>query len=126
MAATWACMLASASACISIIEAAGEAGLSGRPVPAFTRDVLPDAIPPLKEARDLLTREYTLYLERGIATDGEQAQIIGRLAALRQAMDSDFPLDEAGATAMRERLAEHLVGIRTAEQAAFVDLKAAL
>ncbi|MCA9907330.1 MAG: DUF4872 domain-containing protein [Anaerolineae bacterium] len=93
---------------------------------AFTRDVLPDAIPLLKEARDLLTREYTLYLERGIATDGEQAQIIGRLAALRQAMDSDFPLDEAGATAMRERLAEHLVGIRTAEQAAFVDLKAAL
>ncbi|MCA9902934.1 MAG: DUF4872 domain-containing protein [Anaerolineae bacterium] len=93
---------------------------------AFTRDVLPDAIPPLKEARDLLTREYTLYLERGIATDGEQAQIIGRLAALRQAMDSDFPLDEAGATAMRERLAEHVAGIRTAEQAAFTDLKAAL
>lgn len=93
---------------------------------AFTRDLLPEALPPLKEARDLLDREYTLFLERGIATDGERARMADGLTALRQAMDSDFPLDEAGAAAMRERLAEHVAGIRAAEQAAFDDLKAAL
>ena len=93
---------------------------------AFTSALLPDAIPPLKEARELLNREYTHFLEFGIDKDGERARVAERLAALRKEMDSGFPLDEAGAAAMREEMAEHIAGIRDAEQAAFDDLKAAL
>ncbi|MCC6613687.1 MAG: DUF4872 domain-containing protein [Anaerolineae bacterium] len=93
---------------------------------AFADALLPQTIPPLKEARDLLDREYHHFLECGLDTDGERVQIRARQDALRKAMDDGFPLDEAQAAVMRENLAGHVAGIRDAEQEAFAALKGTL
>jgi len=92
----------------------------------FARALLPETIAPLKEARDLLDREYRSYLEHGLETFDERVQIRARLDALRKAMDDGFPLDEASAAAMREQMAGHVAGIRDAEGEAFAALKAVL
>ncbi|MDX2140262.1 MAG: DUF4872 domain-containing protein [Chloroflexota bacterium] len=93
---------------------------------AFTAALLPDSIAPFREARELMVRDYNLFIAQGAAADTERKQIDTRLKALRQHMETDFPLSETEATTMREALAAHVRGIAAVEQLAIAALKEAL
>ncbi len=87
--------------------------------------LLPDDIPLLQETRDLLRRQFTLYLEQGNASLDERRQITARLDALRAAAQS-WTLSEAGAAALRESIRAHVLAIHAAEQAAALALREVL
>jgi hypothetical protein len=93
---------------------------------AFMRTVLPDDCAPLREARVLMDREYDLFVSRGIQAHAEYRQIQERLAALRQNMETGFPLDDTAAAALRQAMAAHIRAIAQTERQAFDTLKSAL
>lgn len=94
---------------------------------AFTRAVLPDTVPMLKEARELLWREYDLFVNTGaVQSRAERHAIEARLKALKVQASQEFPLSDAEAESLRQEMAEQLRGISSVEQEAFAALRAAL
>jgi hypothetical protein len=85
--------------------------------------LLPDAVPPLAESRQLLLRKHRLFLEQGGAALAEIEAINGRLAEIRAAMATDFPLTSPELDALQERLAGHILAIRDAEAAAVATMQ---
>lgn len=94
----------------------------------FLALVLPDEVAPFKEARELMHRHYDLFLEQGGAgaAKDERHQIIARLDAIKKSMDSDFPLTDAEAGEMRQRLAAGIEKICAVEKVAIEMLSAAV
>jgi hypothetical protein len=88
----------------------------------FTRALLPDAVESFKETRDLLNRDYDLFLTQGNASRPEREQIAQRLAAIKEEVTARFPLTEHEAGLMRAELREHIQHILDAEQEAFARL----
>lgn len=93
---------------------------------AFTTALLPDSVAPFREARELMVRDYELFIAQGAAADSERKQINTRLQDIRKQMDTNFPLSDAEAVTLREELAAHVRGISAAEQSAIATLKAAI
>jgi hypothetical protein len=52
--------------------------------------------------------------------------IDGRLREIQSAVAADFPLDEAGVRALRQRIAEQVMGICEIEEAAVASLREAM
>jgi hypothetical protein len=88
--------------------------------------LLPDDVAPFKQARELLTRRHTLFVEQGGESLAERQQITQRLGVIRKEMDKHFPLtvDEAGAQC--EGLCEHVLKIHDAEREAYAALQVAM
>lgn len=108
-------------------EASGMFREAARRWGAFTRCVLPDSVPMLKEARELLCRDYDLFINTGAAqTRTERQGIEARLKELKTQASQQFPLTDAEAEALRQDMAEHIRGISSVEQEAFAALRAAL
>lgn len=82
------------------------------------RALLPDEQPLFKEARLLLLQKRDLFWEHGQAAVAEIAQINARLRAIRSAMETDFPLSPAEATALKHGLHEHVLRLHDAEKVA--------
>lgn len=93
---------------------------------ALSAALLPEQVAPLREARELMTRNYDLFVAQGGASLPERRQIVAQLAALKERMKADFPLGEAEAAAMRANLAERVMAIHDAELVALEMLKAAI
>lgn len=85
--------------------------------------LLPDEVPPFQEARALMVRKSKLFMEEGGAALEQIQEINARLAALRDEMEENFPLDEAGVVALRENIAEHLLRIHDIEVTAVEQLR---
>ena len=92
-------------------------------LPAF---LLPDEIRPFGEARELMQRKHTRFLEQGGAALSEMEAINGRLAEIRQAMTTEFPLTQPEIEVFRERLAEQILVIHDVEETAVKTLQEAL
>jgi hypothetical protein len=90
------------------------------------RRLLPDEVAPFKETRELMLRKNKLFLDQGNATYDERQKIEARLKAIRKSMDADFPLDEAGVTAMRESMAAHLLALHDLEKDAVFSLQSVM
>lgn len=88
--------------------------------------LLPDSIPPFAEARRRIRRRHEAFLQQGNAALAEMHAIDEDLAGLRRSMQSEFPLSEAEAAALREQVAAHLLRIRDTEQAAVLTLREAM
>ena len=80
--------------------------------------LLPDEVALFGEARELLVRRHRLFLEEGGAALPAMQEVDSRLAAIRAAMDDDFPLSPAQVVAHREAIAAQLDAIYEAERAA--------
>jgi hypothetical protein len=88
--------------------------------------LLPDDVPMLKEAKELLDRKRTAFIEQGkegLATIREANQ---RLKALQAEATANFPLSETEAADFRARLATQVTKIRALESDAVNCLKAAM
>ncbi|MFN8374439.1 MAG: DUF4872 domain-containing protein [Anaerolineae bacterium] len=106
-------------------EAAAQFRLCAQEWDALMTAVLPDAVPPFKETRELMRRKYELFLARGGDSLAERQQLDARLDAIRQDMDSHFPLTDAEAAALRATLRDHVMRVHDAEVVAIDMLQSA-
>lgn len=90
------------------------------------RVLLPQEIAPFGEAYQLKMRERQLFHEQGGASTEERADIRARLDELKEVMARDFPLDEAGVVAHRERIAAQVMKIHDIEMRGIELLDAAM
>jgi hypothetical protein len=88
--------------------------------------LLPVDQPLFKETRQLLLKKRDLYCGKGGAAKDEIVQINDRLAAIRSAMETGFPLSGEGVTAFKQNLREHVLRIHDAEKEAIAELEKAL
>ncbi len=88
--------------------------------------LLPDDVAPFAEARGLLDRKHDLFIRQGAAGLDEIQQINGRLAAIRAAMESDFPLEVARVVELRENIAAQVLAVRDVEATAVSQLRQAM
>ena len=88
--------------------------------------LLPDDVPPLGEARALLVERHQHFLAEGNAALERRQAIAARLAAIRAAIDSDFPLDQAGVDALLAGIADRVMALHDLEAKAVATLQAAL
>jgi hypothetical protein len=88
--------------------------------------VLPENVPLLKEARDLLARKHTLFIEEGDAGVEEVLAIGKRLDELKAAAKDNFPMSQDETVAMREGLAELVLKIHDIEFEAIELLQAVM
>jgi hypothetical protein len=77
--------------------------------------LLPDSVAPFKEARELTLKRRDLFMENGDSQLDEIRAAQARLDALPKEMESDFPLDASEVTALREHIAEAILGIHDIE-----------
>lgn len=99
---------------------------SGSAWDALSLALLPDEIVPFKETRELMLRRHEIFTRQGNAAVEEMKRIDGRLAAIMNEMESDFPLDVAGVTAVRQNIADHILHIHNIETYAVAALKKAM
>ncbi len=89
----------------------------------LTEALLPDEVAPLRETRELLQREYQLYLDYGNAKpEGAYAAVQQRLTELRAAMETGFPLSDQQAAALRAELKAKVLALHDAEKVAVESL----
>jgi hypothetical protein len=88
----------------------------------LTTALLPDHVALLKESRELMQREYQLFLTQGNKSLEERRQISARLDALKAEAARDFPLTATEAASMREQLREYVLALRDAEYKAISTL----
>jgi hypothetical protein len=82
---------------------------------ALADAALPDAAPPLAEARGLLQRREQTFLDQGANGLDEVRSIDERLAEIQAAMETDFPLDESQSKTLLNDLRDRLLEIHAAE-----------
>lgn len=87
---------------------------------------LPESVPALAEARQWIDRRARLFWERGTAALEDIRATARQQAELHARMANDFPLDEGGAAAMRQRLSEQVLVILEIERGAVAALRAAM
>lgn len=92
----------------------------------LSQALLPDDVPPLGKTRALMLERRDVFYQQG--NDGlERIQAIDEdLASLRQEMEHNFPLDESGAAAFRERLAGRVQAVHDIEERAVSRMQAAM
>lgn len=88
--------------------------------------LLPDAVPPLAEARNLMWRRHEAFLQQGGEALEEMRRIDRRLAEIRQSMDQEFPLEQSDVEALRATVAEQLMQIHSVESEAVYALRSVL
>lgn len=88
--------------------------------------VLPDDVPLFKETRELAHRKHELFIQRGSAALGEIEQIETRLKDLKVSINKKFPLTNAEAAALRERLSQHVLKVHDIEVKAVELLQGAM
>ena len=91
-----------------------------------TLALLLDKVAPFKEARELLVKRQTLFVEQGGASLAERQHISQQLKAIRDEMDEHFPLTAEQVATMRERLRDHVLKIHDLEREAHAALQSAM
>jgi len=91
---------------------------------ALAEAALPDSVPGLGRARDLLVRKRQLVRQRGAGAGAEVAALARELDTLDGELRRDFPLDAGAAQALVAELAERVDGLRAGEERAATALRA--
>jgi hypothetical protein len=99
---------------------------SGQAWEALNLALLPDEVEPLRQARELMTRQNQLFIDSGQAILDEQQAINEQLQEIKQEVSADFPLDEAGIQQLRENPADKVMTIHDIENEAIMDLQEAM
>lgn len=93
---------------------------------ALAEAMLPDSVPVFAEARDLLLRRHSVFVEQGSAGVETIRGIKARLTEIGAMMDKDFPLSPAEAATLRQDLSERVLHIYDLEREAIEMLQNAL
>lgn len=93
---------------------------------ALALAVLPDEVAPFRELRELMLRRHQLFIDQGNEVVDELWAIDRRLDEIKASVAADFPLDEAGVPALRQNIADHVLGIHDMEETAVSALREAM
>jgi len=93
---------------------------------ALSEALLPDEVPLLKEAKELLLLKRELFVNQGADALTEIQKADTRLGSIRAHTADDFPMSDGQVTAMREELAAHVRDIAGIEREAIDLLQAAV
>lgn len=107
-------------------EVAGQFRVAATCWDDLTAALLPDSVGPFKQARELMRRDYDLFVQQGMGSQAERQQIQRDLAALKDELGAHFPLNDAEAATMREGLRDRVMAIHDAECLAIEQLQAAM
>lgn len=88
--------------------------------------LLPDAVAPFKQIRELKLNIHQLFLEKGGDALAQIQEQKAQLKALEAATGADFPLNDAQVEEMRAALAQQLRAICAIEERAFADLRSTM
>jgi hypothetical protein len=77
--------------------------------------MLPDDVPLMKEARDLMVKKHSLFLNKGAESLAERKAIESRLAELKAA-SVDFPMNDAQVEAFKGAIAAQVKTVSAIEQ----------
>ena len=88
--------------------------------------LLPDDVPLLREAKELLILKRDLFVEGGGSARDEMFEAEARLSEIYSLAAADFPMSEQEVAIMREGLAEHVMNISNIEREAIELLQAAM
>jgi len=88
--------------------------------------LLPDDVPLLKEAKELLLLKRDLFVEQGGSARDEMTAAEARLSEIYSLAAADFPMSEQEVAGMREGLAEHVMNISNIEREAIELVQAAM
>ena len=93
---------------------------------ALGRTLLPDEIAPLGEMRALLLERHARFLDEGNAAQPRMKAIAARLAEIRAALASDFPLTAPQVAAHRTAIAAQVMAIHDIEAMAVAAMRQAM
>lgn len=93
---------------------------------AFADALLPDDLPLLGESKKLIQKKHNLFVEKGETALPDIKKINNRLNELLKRSESDFPLSNAQAAALRANLRAILWKIKTVEEQAVEILQRAI
>lgn len=93
---------------------------------AFADALLPDDLPLLGESKKLIQKKHNLFVEKGETALPDIKKINTRLNELLKRSESDFPLSNAQAAALRANLRAILWKIKTVEEQAVEILQRAI
>jgi hypothetical protein len=91
----------------------------------LTYGALPDAVPLLREARELKDEAGRLFVEQGNTGTERRLEINRRIVQLREEAARDFPLTEAETIQLLEDLQQRVLAIHSAERNAVTMLQMA-
>ncbi len=83
---------------------------------SLTAGLLPDSVPMFREARELMERDYRLFMERGGDSVEERRGIQDQLKELETQAEHAFPLTDAEAAAMRATIRDRVMAVHDVEQ----------
>ncbi|HKZ55069.1 MAG TPA: DUF4872 domain-containing protein [Anaerolineales bacterium] len=98
----------------------------GRGWSALASSALPDEIPDLLQAKQLLGQRAQIYMQRGAGAAQDLREINRRFLELRQDAAEHFPLGQAASEELRRRLKTQITELYEGEQAALKELRAIL
>ncbi len=110
----------------ALTEAAAHFRRSAVAWDALSLALLPDEVALFKETRELMLRRRDLFHTQGNGAIEGMKGIDGRLAAIMDAMEHEFPLDAAAVVRLRQNIADHVMYIHDIENDAIATLKAAM
>lgn len=87
---------------------------------------LPDDVPLLRETRELMTKQHTIFTEYGDQKMDELRVIDQRLEAIKTAVISEYPMSDSEISAYREQLRSHVETIASLEREAIAQLQEAM
>ena len=99
---------------------------AGKSWTALGQALLPESVPVLKEARELLLKQRELFLQTGAEHVLEIRAAHERLAAIRATMATNFPLSVSETQSLMQDLRSHILQIRDLEMTAVQALQEAM
>lgn len=96
---------------------------SGKVWAELNTALLPDDVPVFKETRNLMRRQYDLFIEKGNDSLPERAQISQRLDAIQAAIRAEFPLTDSQTASLLDNLRTCVLAVKDAERTAVLALR---
>jgi hypothetical protein len=92
----------------------------------IAESALRNEVPLFTEVKELLARRDSLFLEQGDGSTAERLEMSGRLAALREQAEADFPLSQREVDDLLSELREQVIALHDAEARAVNMLQTAV
>lgn len=109
-----------------LVEAAAKYRQSAERWTSLARAMLPDEMPLLKETRELLERKHRLFVEEGMGSLPERAEMARRLEEMKGQAARDFPRAENELAPFLDDIRDRILAAHDAEKEAVEAMRGAM
>lgn len=100
--------------------------VAGKAWQGLLHALLPEDVPMLKQAQELILMKYETFTEQGSEATARILELEAQLNALKMEAESDFPMTEVMVADLRDDIRRHVQHVLEAEQEAVTALQAAM